>query len=157
MFKLFGFKKVLSVFVVSLSLLLIPVVSGAADSAKPIQKVFLKLDHGTDDLHSVMMALKLAQGMTSKGAKVTVFLNLESVRIADKRQPLDLSWGKSGGHTVLELLESLISNGVDVLVCPMCAKNAGIETKDLRKGTRIASSMEEIAASILEADKTLNY
>jgi hypothetical protein len=67
------------------------------------QRVFMKLDQGTNDLHAVLMALKISEGLADKGAKVTLFLNLEGVRIADVRQPLDLTWGMGGGHSALHL------------------------------------------------------
>ncbi len=141
----------------SVTSLSFPSVSFAANSERSSQKVFMKLDKGTNDLHAVLMALKLSENLIAKGAKVTLFLNLEAVRIADKRHPLDLSWGLSGGHSAISLFESIISKGAVVLVCPMCAKNAGIEGKDLRKGAKIPDSFDEISSAILEADKTLNY
>lgn len=139
-------------------LLALPVGSAFAQSpGKEPQKVFMKLDHGTDDLHAVLMALKISEGLVSKGAKVTLFLNLEAVRLADKRQPLDLKWGIEGGHSAQHLLESFIKNGGSILVCPMCAKNAGITAKELRAGAKIAASIDEINEAFLAADKSMDY
>ena len=131
--------------------------SFAQDSGKAPQKVFMKLDHGTDDLHSVLMALKISEGLQTKGAKVTLFLNLEAVRMADKRQPLDLKWGLDGGHSAQHLYDKFVEKGGAVLVCPMCAKNAGITSKDLRQGAKLASSIDEINEAFLAADKSMDY
>ena len=120
-------------------------------------RVFMKLDQGTNDLHAVLMALKISEGLVDKGAKVTLFLNLEGVRIADVRQPLDLSWGMGGGHSALHLYEQFVQKGGVVLVCPMCAKNAGLDQKNLRKGAKIADSINEITEAVLKADKVIGY
>ena len=129
----------------------------AQGAAKEPQKVFLKLDHGTDDLHAVLMALKISEGLVSRGAKVTLFLNLEAVRLADKRQPIDLRWGLEGGHSAQHLFEAFVKKGGSILVCPMCAKNAGITDADLRAGARIAASIDEITDAFLAADKSMDY
>jgi predicted peroxiredoxin len=129
----------------------------AQGAAKEPQKVFLKLDHGTDDLHAVLMALKISEGLVSKGAKVTLFLNLEAVRLADKRQPIDLRWGLEGGHSAQQLFDAFVKKGGSILVCPMCAKNAGITDADLRAGARIAASVDEITEAFLAADKSMDY
>ena len=70
-------------------------VPASADAvAKQQQTIMVQLQHFTDNLHAASMALKLANGLQSKGAKVTLFLNLEAVRIADNRQPQD-NWMES--------------------------------------------------------------
>ncbi|MBN8540157.1 MAG: DsrE family protein [Deltaproteobacteria bacterium] len=139
-------------------LLALPLGSAFAQTAaQEPQKVFMKLDHGTDDLHAALMALKISEGLVSKGAKVTLFLNLEAVRLADKRQPLDLKWGLDGGHSAQHLLESFVKKGGAVLVCPMCAKNAGITAKELRTGAKIATSIDEINEAFLASDKSMDY
>ena len=126
-------------------------------TAKPsAQKVFMKLDHGTDDLHAVLMTFKIAENLVKKGSKVTLFLNLEGVRIADKRQPIDLKWGMEGGHSAQHLYDSFVKNGGTILVCPMCAKNVGITGKELRTGAKLTNE-DEISSALLEADKSLSY
>ena len=124
-----------------------------ADKAAP-QKIVVKLGAFTNDLHPSFMALKLAKMMRKAGADVTLFLNLEAVRIADKRHPLNLKWGHSGD--LLSLYQEMVKSGVKVLVCPHCAKAAGVNTKALRRGTKIAGK-GDIVKLFLDADKILDY
>ncbi len=116
----------------------------------------MKLDHGTDDLHAVLMTFKIAENLVKRGSKVTLFLNLEGVRIADKRQPIDLKWGMEGGHSAQHLYDSFVKSGGTILVCPMCAKNVGMTAKELRPGAKLTNE-DEISSALLDADKTLGY
>src|SRR6056297_4132235 len=60
------------------------------------QKVVVHLSHFTDDLHRCFMALKVAGMMQEAGAEVTLFLDLEGVRLAERRHQLQLTWGGDG-------------------------------------------------------------
>lgn len=124
--------------------------------AKVPQKILVKLGTGTNDLHAAVMALSLANGLQSAGAKVTLFLNLEAVRLADTRQPNDLVWGMKG-HSISHLYDNFVKAGGKVLVCPHCAKVAGLSSKNLRKGAQIADSDHSVVDAILDADKILSY
>lgn len=119
------------------------------------QEVVVHLSKGTNDLHAVMMGLKLGTGMAGKGARVTLFLDLEGVRVADRRTEDALTWGE--GHATLgELYATFVEAGGGVLVCPHCAKAAGIGPGDLRPGARVGT-FDEITALMLSADKILDY
>jgi hypothetical protein len=39
----------------------------------------------------------------------------------------------------------------------MCAKNAGLDQKNLRKGAKIADSFDEITEALLKANKVMGY
>jgi len=118
------------------------------------QKVFVKLDHFTDDLHSAYMALKLANGLQRSGNQVTLFLNLEAVRMADSRHPLELGWGPN--KSLRPLYQEFVKAGGQILVCPHCAKAAGLGAGNMREGSRIAEENQVIQA-LNAADKTLSY
>ncbi|MCS3902661.1 putative peroxiredoxin [Methylohalomonas lacus] len=121
------------------------------------QNVVVHLSNYTNDLHASFMALKLAVEFQQHGANVTLFLDLEGVRIADKRAPQDMNWGLS--HAPLsEHYTAFIEAGGEVLVCPHCAAAAGIDADNLRKGARIANEDDdEITRVFLGADKILKY
>lgn len=127
----------------------------AAASEKSV--VVVHLQHFTGDLHAASMAVKLATAMQSKGAEVTLFLDLEGVRVADTRQPQDLSWGQGHGHTFADMYDAFIKAGGKVLVCPHCAQAVGMTEKELRPGAKIAKDANEVADLLLSASKILDY
>ncbi len=137
------------------------VLMGAPAATAAQQKVVVHLSHYSDDLHRVAMALKLATAMQSQGAQVTLLLDVEGVRLADARQPQELSWGFKDMPTVAEQYDAFIEAGGEVLVCPMCAKAAGLDAASLRPGARLgmmdAEHGSELAEVILAADKVLDY
>jgi len=127
----------------------------APEAVAQKQKMIVHLKHGTDDLHAVSMALTLGAEMARKGAAVTLFVDLEGVRIADPRQPLGLRWGAQD-RTIAQLYDNFVASGGEVLVCPHCAEAAGLRTGELRKGAKRAT-FEQVAETMLTADKVLDY
>lgn len=118
------------------------------------QEIVIHLSHYSDDLHAVGMALKIGRILADAGAEVTLFADLEGPRLGDRRVPQDLVWGS--GKPVNELLDAFVSAGGSIVLCPHCAKVAGIGKDDLRDGVRIGTE-KEIAALFLAADKILDY
>lgn len=118
------------------------------------QKVVVHLGHFTDDLHSAFMALSLATNMQKAGARVTVFLDREGVRLADQRERGDLTWGDSG--PVSRSMADFVAAGGKVLVCPHCAELAGMKAADLRQGA-VWGSHEDVANLMLEAGKVIDF
>lgn len=142
-------------------------VQAAEPSASKNAVVHLK--HFTDDLHAAKMALGFANEFARQGAKTTLLLSLEGVRLADKKQPINMSWGlvgasgqsHGGGHgsapqTLEDLYTSFVKAGGKVLVCPHCAASAGCELKQLRDGAK-TTAMNDMAAVLLDADLVLDY
>lgn len=139
-------------------------VSVLAETATPVatvtsekQVIVVHLSKFTSDLHAAMMAIKLAKALQEKGAGVTLFLDLEGVRAADNRQPQDLSWGNAEGHSFSHMYDAFLKAGGQVLVCPHCAKFAGITPDSLRAGAKIAKDASEIADLMMSASKVLDY
>lgn len=121
------------------------------------QVIVVHLSKFTSDLHAALMAVKLAKALQEKGAEVTLFLDLEGVRAADNRQPQDLSWGNAEGHSFSHMYDAFLKAGGQVLVCPHCAKFAGITPDSLRAGAKIAKDASEIADLMMSASKVLDY
>ena len=69
------------------------IMGDAPEAPKDAQKIVVHLSHFTDDLHRCFMAVKLGTLMQKSGAQVTLFLDLEGVRLAERRQTLDMTWG----------------------------------------------------------------
>lgn len=119
------------------------------------QQVVVHLKHFTNDLHAAFMALKAANWMQDKGARVTVFVDLEGARLADGRQSLNVRWGH-GADPLSKYYDSFVKGGGRVLVCPHCAEAAGLDKTAVRKGAAIGSEAE-IADALLAADKVMDY
>lgn len=116
------------------------------------QNILIHLSNYTNDLHSVNMALKLGHMLSEAGSSVTLFVDLEGVRLVDKHQPQQLTWGS--GESIETLYNQFISAGGSVLVCPHCAAAAGVT--DVRKGAVIADK-DSLTKAITAADKILDY
>ena len=119
------------------------------------QTAVIHLSHFTDDLHRGFMAIKIANLMQAGGVETTLFLDIEGARFSDSRQSLDLRWGTS---PVLlgALFQDFVKSGGKVVVCPHCAKAAGIKPENLRRGATIATE-KGLANLLINADKIMDY
>ena len=132
-----------------------PAVAEDAQQEPAKQQVVVHLTHFTDDLHRCFMALKLAGLMQKSGADVTLFLDLEGVRLAERRQKLDLTWG-ANSTPLSEHYQAFTDAGGKVLLCPHCAHAAHIGDMSLKRNSEIASE-QVLGTMLLEADKILDY
>jgi predicted peroxiredoxin len=119
------------------------------------EQVVVHLSHFTDDLHRAVMALKIGKLMQENGSQVTLFLDLEGVRLVERRQTLDLSWG-ADAPTLGELYEQFTGAGGRALICPHCAKSARIGEMSLKRHAAIASE-QDLAEMFAGADKVIDY
>lgn len=129
-----------------------------ADEEKPKgegQKVVVHLSHFTDDLHRCFMALKVAELMQEYGAEVTIFLDLEGVRLAERRQTLDLTWG-SNSAPLSEHYNNFIKAGGNIVLCPHCAKAARIGEMSLKRKAQIGTR-PMLGKLLIQADKIMDY
>lgn len=116
------------------------------------KKVVVHIGQFSNDLHSVTMGLSVANMLQKKGADVTVFLDREGVRLADKTQKA-LIYADSDAEA---LYSKFTQGGGKVMVCPHCAEIAGLSKNQLRKGSTLGTP-GSIAAMILEADVIIDY
>lgn len=119
------------------------------------QKVVVHLSHFTDDLHRCFMAVKVANLMQDYGAEVTLFVDLEGVRIAERKQELKFNWGPDS-PSLAELYEKFAAGGGKVLVCPHCAKSAHVTDPGLKRNAQIAT-LPMLGKMLIEADKVMDY
>ncbi|MCM2369491.1 DsrE family protein [Aporhodopirellula aestuarii] len=132
-----------------------PVHADEHQSAAKTQQVVVHLSHFTDDLHRCFMALKMANLMQEHGAKVTIFLDLEGVRLAERRQLLDLTWGPDS-PSLAEHYQNFTEGGGKVVVCPHCAKSARMGDGGLKRNAEIAT-MPSLGKLLIDADKVMDY
>ena len=125
------------------------------ETPKDAQKIVVHLSHFTDDLHRCFMAVKLGTLMQKAGAQVTLFLDLEGVRLAQRRQSLDMTWG-SNTAPLSKHYEEFTEAGGKVLLCPHCAHSAHIGDMSLKRNAEIASE-QVLGKILLDADKILDY
>jgi predicted peroxiredoxin len=109
----------------------------------------------TDNLHKAFMAVKAANWIQGQGQNVVLFVDVEGARLADARYPLDVRWG-TADTKLSDLYQQFITAGGTVLVCPHCAKAAGIEDGSLRDGAKIGTE-EELAHTLASCKKILDY
>ncbi len=119
------------------------------------QKVVVHLSHFTDSLHYPFMALKVADAMQQHGAQVTLFLDIEGTRLADKGENLRVRWG-AHDTTLGDLYDRFVKAGGRVLVCPHCAEHFGIDEGTLREGAKLGTD-DTITSVMLAADKVVDY
>lgn len=131
--------------------------SASADvSAAPKDDpVVVKVSQATNDLHSVFMAVKLATVTARRGHPTTLFVNLEAVRLFVKSQPAELRWGTMES-SLSDMLDAYAKAGGKILVCPHCAKAAGIDAKQLAHGARLASA-DQVGDLFSAAGKVIDY
>lgn len=103
----------------------------------------------SDELDRAAMAISFAERMLKEqGMPVTIFLNVEGVRLADKNIPQHVH---VSGQTLQAMLQTFMADGGAVLVCPMCMQNVGGMTEaDLIEGAVVSSP--DLIGSALFAD-----
>ena len=135
-------------------LVLVSVPAAAAHTSSGRGPLVVHLSKFGEDLHSVNMALKVGTAVAARGQEVILFLDLEGVRLADRRQPQNLSWG--GAKTIGELYNGFIAAGGSVMACPHCSKSTGLTRKDLRKGATLATT-DTLAELFVHSSRILDY
>jgi predicted peroxiredoxin len=129
--------------------------AGGAEGSAGEQHIVIHLSHFTDDLHRCFMALKTANLVNTDRTQVTLYLDLEGVRMAERRQDLKVTWGES--ETTLEdHYREFTEGGGRVLLCPHCADGAQIGDLGLKRYAEIASE-PRLSALWLSADKVIDY
>ena len=102
---------------------------------------------------AISFAAKIRQDM---GKPVTIFLNVDGVRLAHKDAPQE-PYGMDG-KTIHEMLQAFMDAGGRVLVCPMCMMNvAGMTADDLIPGAMVSSPDLMRAALFADGVTVLSY
>ncbi len=140
----------LAVILVSLSL---GGLAGSSDGENA-QKIVVHLTRFERDPHAAILAVKVAKELQSRGAEVTLYLDLEGVQLVEVRREGDGLWATSA--PLPKHCDGLLSAGGKVLVSAEDARLAGLGRGDLRKGAHIAMP-DEMAQVLLSADKIIDY
>ncbi|MGB5873980.1 MAG: DsrE family protein [Bacteroidota bacterium] len=120
----------------------------------PKKSLFVNLT--SDEVSRATMAISVAHRvLTEKKIPVTIWLNVDGVRLVDK----DLIQNMYGdARTPLEKLQTFMFDGGKVLICPMCLKNVGgMEKSDIPKGVEL-SDMDIFWTTLFADDvRVLSY
>ncbi len=117
----------------------------AGESGK---KLFVNLS--SDEMHRATMAIGFSTRILTKiKIPVTIFLNIDGVRVADKNLP---EYKNANGKSTKEMLSAFMKAGGRVIVCPMCMKAAGINKGELIEGVEMGGA--DVTWSALSADGT---
>lgn len=113
------------------------------------QKLFINLS--SDEINRATMAISFStRVLKQKNIPVTIFLNVEGVRIADTSLP---SHQHASGKSPRDLLKEFMQAGGRVIICPMCMDNVGgIDKQQLLEGVEMGGP--DVTWPALFADDT---
>jgi len=128
------------------------------------QNIVVHLKRHIEDLQGAITAVRLATLMQSnEEVDVTLFLTLGGVRLADKRMPQDLVFGRQDSDlnaprllNLKDFVAGFQGAGGRIAVCPACAGEIDLTPDDLIHGAEIVGP-EAIAEIFLTADKVLDF
>jgi len=117
-----------------------------------MKSVFILNDppYGTERCYN---ALRLANALvkTNPGAKVTVFLMADAVIGAKAGQKTP-----DGYYNIEHMLKRVLTAKGQILLCRTCMDARGLTDAEIMPGAK-RSTMDELAAALLEADKVLVF
>lgn len=104
--------------------------------------------YGTERVYN---ALRLAHALQKREVQITVFLMADAVLAAKAQQKTP-----EGYYNLERMLRRVLAGGDTVLLCGTCMDARGMGESELMDGAR-RSTMDELAAATLEADKVLVF
>ena len=110
----------------------------------------------TDEIDHAAMAVSFATKVLKNTEKpVTIFLNVDGVRLADTSIPQNIHKSEK---TLGQMLTNFMAEGGVVLICPFCMKNVGgIAEDELLEGVIIGSPEYTLSAMFAENVTVLSY
>lgn len=122
-------------------------ITGTASMTATVQSVLETIESAeeslfvnltSDELGRATMAVNFAHTtLKTRNIPVTIFLNVEGVRLADTTIPQHVH---VTGQTVQEKLQNFMADGGMVIICPFCMQNVGGMTEeDLMAGVLLGS------------------
>lgn len=144
--------KKLSVWIFIFSLILVG--TGSAIGADGKNSLFVNLT--SNEMNRAAMAINFSTRIrTQKQIPVTIFLNVDGVRVVNRHIPGNTH---VSGKTLQEMLTAFMAAGGKVLACPMCMKNVGgMKKEDLLEGVVVGGSDVTWPALFAEDTTVLSY
>jgi predicted peroxiredoxin len=134
--------------------LIVILTSQNAFAADDGQKLFVNLT--SDAINRAAMAIGFSTKVLSqRKVPVTIFLNVDAVRIADNNIP---GHRHANGKTLKEMLAGFIEAGGRVIICPMCMEMVGgLNKKELIEGVEVGGPDVTWPALFAEGTTVLSY
>jgi len=133
-------------FALLLPLLFAAAAPGPAVAGESQGPLFVNLT--SDEDGRAAMALGFARNAQKRGHPITIFLNVEGVRLAvkeEKPEPTQVA------------LSEILANGGRVIVCPMCMKRAKIGAEQLIEGAELGAPDKTLPALFAEDTRVVSY
>ncbi len=99
-------------------------------------KLLINLTTAQDNPDKTTVAFVIANAGVAAGQEVTIFLNVEAVRLATPGYADAIT--SEGFKPLKELLASFTENGGKIWVCPPCFNARGLDKDNLIAGTTFA-------------------
>lgn len=107
----------------------------ASAAPSPAELIINLVSDATVSPHSSLMGLHLGQNALKNNIPVTVFLNVNGVKLMSPGADT-ISFH---GENLHEILKGMISNGGQVLACPHCMEVQGITEGNLIQGVEVSN------------------
>ena len=118
------------------------------------KKLVVIVTRGLDD-ERASVAWSVANGGLASGYKVTMFLVSSGADWARKGAS-DVARMNPLDPPVKEMMQNIIDDGGNILVCPPCAKMRGYEKEDLIEGAELAGSTAMLGV-VSEGAETITF
>jgi predicted peroxiredoxin len=118
-------------------------------STQNAQHILIHMKEYIPEIHETQMGLELADRLQRGVARVTLWLELRAVRIADTRIVRVATPPRARAFSAI--FKSLVDHGARVLVCHHCAELEGIGQEQLREGAKLVG-VDDVAKAVIEAD-----
>jgi predicted peroxiredoxin len=131
--------------IVTSTFLLVILVFGFNASVLSDEEKRLFVNLTTDDIDRAAMAVGISSKVLStEKIPVTIYLNAQGVRWADKTIPQNTY---ANGKTIPEMLQSFMQSGGEVIICRMCMQNVGgMKEDEVIKGIIFTGTLSALFA-----------
>jgi predicted peroxiredoxin len=126
----------------------------SAIGAEAQKSLFVNLT--SNEMNRAAMAINFATRIrTQKKIPVTIFLNVDGVRVVNRHIPVNIH---VSGKTLQGMLTAFMEAGGKVLACPMCMQNVGgMKKQDLLEGVVVGGSDVTWPALFADGTTVLSY
>lgn len=117
-------------------------------------KLLINLTTAQDSPDRTVVAFVIANAGVAAGQEVTIFLNVEAVRLATPGYADAIT--SPGFKPLKELMETFVANGGRIWVCPPCFNARGLDSNNIIAGASFAGG-PAVVALLGEGAASLSY
>ena len=105
-------------------------------------KLLINLTSGKDNVDKASVAFVVANAGIAGGQETAIFLTVEAVKLAEQGFAEDIH--AAGFKPLKELLDSFVTGGGKIWVCPPCANVRGVSEDKLVSGAVLAGGAKVV-------------